>query len=196
MEHTERNKQIKHSVFYTRDEDFHCEKHWLQNWYYSLADPTAVRYSVSEIDLMPFGSGIMSSSISSHGGKPRTRPNIHWSITPQSIPYFMECSRYPLSVNKSGWTVNIRMRAAKIIRELRSGKNVYEINAWNFSFANLKCTKDTSNISAATIWHMLVMAFIKKTQKWFCLLKSRSRQRQLSFICYICCGSMLTQVCN
>lgn len=52
-----------------------------------------VRYSLSVIDLMPLISGDTSSSSSSLGGKPRVRAVAHWSMTPQSMAYLIECSK-------------------------------------------------------------------------------------------------------
>ena len=74
------------------------------------------RYSLSVIDLMPFGSGSTFSSIPSLGGKPTVRANRHWSITPQLMAYLTDCSKYPMSVIRCGWTVNILMRAAKMLQ--------------------------------------------------------------------------------
>lgn len=59
----------------------HCE----------LTDST-VRYSLSVIDLISFGSEDMS-PCSPLGGKPRTRPSIHWSMTPQLTAYLIICCK-------------------------------------------------------------------------------------------------------
>lgn len=84
-----------------------------------------VRYSFSVIDLMPFGSGSTSSSMSSLGGKPRVRPSSHWSMTPQSIAYLIARSKYSLSVMRCGWTVNILIRPESMIQTELSKSGIF-----------------------------------------------------------------------
>lgn len=114
------SKGNSHSELFTREAFFsNYPRHVTLNYINQCNQPSQltgfnVRYSISVIDLMPFESGTTSSSISSSGGKPRVCPSSHWSVTPQLIAYLIVCSMYPLSVIRSGCTVNILRRAGKV----------------------------------------------------------------------------------